>query len=57
MPNPEYGGVVIGECKPVMAEYLACLKRVRGMNDPECRLLAKKYLKCRMDRLVPCLCY
>lgn len=33
-----------------MMEYLACLKRVRGNNDHECRLLAKDYLKCRMDR-------
>ena len=41
-----------GECKPTMIEYLACLKRVRGVNDPECRLLAKAYLKCRMDRSV-----
>ena len=41
-----------GECRPTMIEYLACLKRARGMNDPECRLLAKAYLKCRMDRSV-----
>ncbi|KAF8459017.1 hypothetical protein BGX38DRAFT_1151197 [Terfezia claveryi] len=33
-----------------MTEYLACLKRVRGNNDPECRILAKAYLKCRMDK-------
>jgi len=33
-----------------MVEYLACLKRVRGTNDRECRLIAKEYLKCRMDR-------
>lgn len=33
-----------------MTDYLACLKRVRGSNDPECRLLAKAYLQCRMDR-------
>lgn len=36
-----------------MTEYLACLKRARGVNDPECRLLAKAYLKCRMDRSAP----
>src|SRR5690606_5521190 len=40
----------LGECKPVMVDYLACLKRVRGNNDAECRLLAKAYLKCRMDK-------
>lgn len=33
-----------------MVEYLACLKRVRGTNDHQCRLIAKEYLKCRMDR-------
>ncbi|KAI9851878.1 MAG: Cytochrome c oxidase assembly protein cox19 [Vezdaea acicularis] len=32
-----------------MAGYLACLKKVRGTNDPECRMLAKAYLQCRMD--------
>lgn len=46
-----------GECKPVMQEYLQCLKKVRGTNDPECRLLAKAYLQCRMDRFVTVLCY
>ncbi|PBP26882.1 CHCH domain-containing protein [Diplocarpon rosae] len=30
--------------------YLSCIKRVKGMNDPECRLHAKSYLSCRMDR-------
>ncbi|CUS13958.1 unnamed protein product [Tuber aestivum] len=33
-----------------MQDYLACLKQVRGANTHECRLLAKAYLKCRMDR-------
>ncbi|KAI9790664.1 MAG: Cytochrome c oxidase assembly protein cox19 [Piccolia ochrophora] len=32
-----------------MTEYLACVKRLRGTNDPECRQLAKAYLQCRMD--------
>ncbi|KAH0542725.1 hypothetical protein FGG08_002864 [Glutinoglossum americanum] len=32
-----------------MADYLSCLKKVRGTNDPECRWLAKAYLQCRMD--------
>lgn len=41
-----------GECKPVMQSYLACLKKQRGTNDPECRLLAKAYLQCRMDQYV-----
>ncbi|KAK2002859.1 CHCH domain-containing protein [Colletotrichum falcatum] len=39
-----------GECKHVMATYLECIKRVRGVNDAECRDLAKSYLACRMDR-------
>ncbi|KZF18825.1 hypothetical protein L228DRAFT_251672 [Xylona heveae TC161] len=49
---PERGSFPLdhdGECKPVMAEYLRCLRRVRGTNDPECRLLAKSYLQCRME--------
>lgn len=41
---------VIGECKDVMMGYLNCMKQKRGMNDPECRNLAKSYLSCRMDR-------
>jgi len=39
-----------GECKDVMTSYLACMKKVKGLNDPECRSLAKLYLACRMDR-------
>ncbi|PUU76713.1 hypothetical protein B9Z19DRAFT_1087746 [Tuber borchii] len=49
---PERGSFPLdhdGECKPVMQDYLACLKKVRGTNAHECRLLAKAYLKCRMD--------
>jgi cytochrome c oxidase assembly protein subunit 19 len=33
-----------------MMTYLSCMKKVKGMNDPECRDLAKSYLACRMDR-------
>ncbi|RFU35358.1 hypothetical protein B7463_g1013, partial [Scytalidium lignicola] len=50
---PERGSFPLdhyGECKDVMTSYLACIKKVRGMNDPECRNLAKSYLSCRMDR-------
>ncbi|UPK98373.1 hypothetical protein LCI18_009308 [Fusarium solani-melongenae] len=39
-----------GECKTVMAKYLACMKKVRGVNEDECRDMAKAYLSCRMDR-------
>jgi hypothetical protein len=39
-----------GECKQVMTKYLNCIKKVKGMNDPVCRDLAKSYLSCRMER-------
>lgn len=35
-----------------MVDYLRCLRRLRGMNDVECRMMAKDYLKCRMDQYV-----
>ncbi|KAK8088214.1 hypothetical protein PG997_003175 [Apiospora hydei] len=38
-----------GECKEVMSNYLECIKKAKGMNDPSCRELAKGYLSCRMD--------
>ncbi|KAI9899607.1 hypothetical protein N3K66_006068 [Trichothecium roseum] len=38
-----------GECRDVMKNYLACMKKVRGVNEDECRDLAKSYLTCRMD--------
>lgn len=37
-----------------MIEYLSCMKRVKGVNEPDCRNLAKSYLTCRMDKYVPC---
>jgi hypothetical protein len=40
----------LGECKDVMIGYLSCIKKSKGMNDEECRNLAKSYLSCRMDR-------
>ena len=39
-----------GECKQVMLDYLTCMKKVKGVNEDECRSLAKSYLGCRMDR-------
>jgi cytochrome c oxidase assembly protein subunit 19 len=45
-----------GECKDVMNKYLACIKRVKGKNDEECRGIAKTYLGCRMDRYVERVC-
>ncbi|CAK7268118.1 Cytochrome c oxidase assembly protein cox19 [Sporothrix epigloea] len=50
---PERGSFPLdhdGECKQVMIDYLNCIKRVRGVNEDECRSLAKSYLGCRMDR-------
>ncbi len=39
-----------GECKKVMMDYLTCMKKVRGVNEDECRGIAKSYLACRMER-------
>ncbi|KAI0534013.1 hypothetical protein GGR58DRAFT_484332 [Xylaria digitata] len=50
---PERGSFPLdhdGECKHVMTRYLSCIKKVKGLNDEECRNLAKSYLACRMDR-------
>ena len=49
---PERGSFPLdhdGECKSIIAGYLRCLRRAGGSNDEECRMMAKKYLKCRMD--------
>lgn len=32
-----------------MTDYLKCMKFTENKNAPNCRILAKKYLKCRMD--------
>lgn len=37
-----------GECAHLVGDYLKCLKITDGTNAPNCRLLAKKYLECRM---------
>jgi len=39
-----------GECKDFMTRYLKCIKRARGVNEDECRNVAKSYLACRMER-------
>jgi len=39
-----------GECKNLMTSYLRCLRAQKGTNAPECRLHAKEYLTCRMER-------
>lgn len=35
-----------------MMSYLSCIKKVKGVNQDECRQLAKSYLGCRMDQFV-----
>ncbi|CAN6674654.1 cytochrome c oxidase assembly protein Cox19p [Trichomonascus vanleenenianus] len=37
------------DCSEIMQDYLNCLKYVKGQNSHGCRLVAKNYLKCRMD--------
>ena len=49
---PERGSFPLdhdGECKPIIADYLRCLRRVNGKNDQDCRMMAKEYLRCRME--------
>ena len=49
---PERGSFPLdhdGECKSIIAGYIQCLRGFRGNNSEECRLMAKAYLKCRMD--------
>ncbi|KAH8693258.1 putative cytochrome c oxidase assembly protein Cox19 [Talaromyces proteolyticus] len=50
---PERGSFPLdhdGECKHLIMDYLKCLKSQRGVNDEQCRKLAKGYLGCRMDK-------
>lgn len=37
-----------GDCTEQMEKYMKCLKLVKNDNAPNCRLLAKDYLDCRM---------
>ncbi|EMG46102.1 COX19 Cytochrome c oxidase assembly protein COX19 [Candida maltosa Xu316] len=49
---PERGSFPLdheGECKSFMESYLKCMKFTENKNAPNCRILAKQYLKCRMD--------
>ncbi|CAK9437043.1 uncharacterized protein LODBEIA_P14990 [Lodderomyces beijingensis] len=49
---PERGSFPLdhdGECKDQMLKYLKCMKFTENKNAPNCRILAKSYLKCRMD--------
>ncbi|KAL8705443.1 MAG: hypothetical protein Q9201_001424 [Fulgogasparrea decipioides] len=49
---PERGSFPLdhdGECKYIIKDYLACLRKARGENQKECRGMAKAYLVCRME--------
>lgn len=49
---PERGSFPLdhdGECAAYMQKYLECMKLASNENVHNCRLLAKEYLKCRMD--------
>ena len=45
-------GKDVTERKPIIADYLRYLRRVKGNNDNECRMMAKQYLQCRMGQSV-----
>ncbi|KAG0657918.1 dual specificity protein kinase kns1 [Monosporozyma unispora] len=50
---PERGSFPLdheGECRDKMLKYLKCMKLVENNNAPNCRLLAKEYLRCRMEK-------
>ncbi|KAK9480249.1 hypothetical protein V1514DRAFT_325873, partial [Lipomyces japonicus] len=40
-----------GECTVFMTRYMDCIKQTRGKErlNEDCRILARDYLKCRMD--------
>lgn len=55
MKRPERGSFPLDhdqECKHLISSYLRCLKSQNppGKNNPECRVLAKGYLACRMEK-------
>ncbi|KAK9470455.1 uncharacterized protein V1510DRAFT_404997 [Dipodascopsis tothii] len=50
---PERGSFPLdhdGECKTYMRKYLKCMSESRSVNVQDCRLMARDYLNCRMDR-------
>ncbi|KAK5051424.1 Cytochrome c oxidase assembly protein cox19 [Exophiala bonariae] len=52
---PERGSFPLdhdAECKYIISSYLRCLRRQNppGRNTDECRLFAKEYLNCRMEK-------
>ncbi|TYZ65470.1 hypothetical protein PybrP1_005034 [[Pythium] brassicae (nom. inval.)] len=49
---PEKGSFPLdhyGECKPLMKDFLACMREHRGSHI-DCKHLSKSYLQCRMDK-------
>ena len=49
---PERGSFPLdhdGECAEYMQKYLQCMRLAANENAHNCRLLAKDYLKCRLD--------
>lgn len=52
-PTPPERGLFpldhLGECTEQMNQYLKCMKFTENRNAPNCRILAKNYLRCRMD--------
>lgn len=42
---------VVGECKDAMIAHLKCLK-TNAYDNGKCRLEARRYLQCRMDKSV-----
>lgn len=52
-PTPPERGLFpldhLGECKQQMMDYLKCMKFTENKNAPNCRVMAKRYLKCRME--------
>ena len=52
---PERGSFPLdhdAECKYIISSYLRCLRRQNppGRNNEECRIIAKEYLGCRMEK-------
>ncbi|ODV78293.1 uncharacterized protein CANTADRAFT_6692 [Suhomyces tanzawaensis NRRL Y-17324] len=49
---PERGSFPLdhdGDCTEYMNKYLKCMKFTENKNAPNCRVLAKDYLNCRME--------
>lgn len=38
-----------GECAELVNKYLQCIKLSQGQNSSNCRIIAKRFLECRMS--------